>query len=182
MNTYHAASWSDPYSSSDEEEICRYSRPWKNWDIFSFQELCTDPCDIGLCVIMLKHDVMEADEWHDNGPQKLVTVSLCIQIAKLIKCNCVRCLPAHTITPAPPWGISKPLSHMTPYTLSGQDPGEDNEHADLTVSDSLCRNSSVVQTHSFIRRLSGWSQMNLQVKRLAWLHVVCGCEPAGQIL
>ena len=25
MNTYHAASWSDPYSSSDEEEeICRY--------------------------------------------------------------------------------------------------------------------------------------------------------------
>ena len=24
MNTYHAASWSDPYSSSDEEEeICR---------------------------------------------------------------------------------------------------------------------------------------------------------------
>ena len=25
MNTYHAASWSDPYSSSDEEEICRYN-------------------------------------------------------------------------------------------------------------------------------------------------------------
>ena len=26
MNTYHAASWSDPYSSSDEEEICCYTR------------------------------------------------------------------------------------------------------------------------------------------------------------
>ena len=25
MNTYHAASWSDPYSSSDEEEICLYT-------------------------------------------------------------------------------------------------------------------------------------------------------------
>ena len=27
------------------------------------------------------HEVMVADEWHDNGPQDLVTVSLCIQIA-----------------------------------------------------------------------------------------------------
>ena len=30
---------------------------------------------------MLKHELMAADEWHDNGPQDLVTVSLCIQIA-----------------------------------------------------------------------------------------------------
>jgi hypothetical protein len=30
---------------------------------------------------MLKHEVMVADEWHDNGPQDLVTLSLCIQIA-----------------------------------------------------------------------------------------------------
>ena len=30
---------------------------------------------------MLKHELMVADEWHDNGPQDLVTVSLCIQIA-----------------------------------------------------------------------------------------------------
>ena len=56
-------------------------RPWKNWDIFSFQELCTDPCDMVPCIIMLKYKVMAADEWHDNGPQELVTVSLCIQIA-----------------------------------------------------------------------------------------------------
>ena len=33
------------------------------------------------CIIMLKHEVMAVDEWHDNGPQDLVTVSLCIQIA-----------------------------------------------------------------------------------------------------
>jgi hypothetical protein len=31
-------------------------RPWKSWDIFSFQELCTDPCNMGLCIIMLKHE------------------------------------------------------------------------------------------------------------------------------
>ena len=41
----------------------------------SGKELCTDPCDIGVCIIMLKHEVMEADEWHDNGPQDLVTLS-----------------------------------------------------------------------------------------------------------
>jgi hypothetical protein len=49
--------------------------------MFSFQELFTDPSDIGPCIIMLKHEVMEADERHDNGPQDLVTVSLCIEIA-----------------------------------------------------------------------------------------------------
>ena len=51
------------------------------YKMFCFQEFCIDPCDMGLCIIMLKHEVMAADEWHDNGPQYLVTVSLCIQIA-----------------------------------------------------------------------------------------------------
>ena len=52
-----------------------------NWDMFSFQELCTDPCDMGPYTIMLKREVMAADEGHDTGPQDLVTISLCIQIA-----------------------------------------------------------------------------------------------------
>ena len=43
----------------------------------SFQELCTDPCDMGPCIIMLKHEVMAADELHDNGPQDLVRISAC---------------------------------------------------------------------------------------------------------
>ena len=47
-------------------------------DICSFQELCTDPCDEGLWIIMLKHEVMAAVEWHDNGPQDLDRVTLCI--------------------------------------------------------------------------------------------------------
>ncbi len=37
--------------------------PCKNWDVFSFQELCTDPCNMGLCIIMLQHEVMDVDEW-----------------------------------------------------------------------------------------------------------------------
>ncbi len=49
--------------------------------MFSFQELCTDPHIMGPCIIMLQHEVMVVDEWHNNGPQDLVTVSLCIQNA-----------------------------------------------------------------------------------------------------
>jgi hypothetical protein len=30
---------------------------------------------------MVKHEVIAADEWHDNGPQDLIMVSLYIQIA-----------------------------------------------------------------------------------------------------
>ena len=29
---------------------------------------------------MLKHEVLAADEWHNNGPQDLIMESLCIQI------------------------------------------------------------------------------------------------------
>jgi hypothetical protein len=49
--------------------------------MFSFQELCIDPCDMGLCIIILKHEVMAADEWRNNGPQDIVMVSLCIETA-----------------------------------------------------------------------------------------------------
>ncbi len=36
---------------------------------------------MGPCIIMLQHEVMVVDEWHNNWPQDLVTVSLCIQNA-----------------------------------------------------------------------------------------------------
>ena len=56
-----------------------YASHGRTGDIVSFQELCTDPCDMWLCIIILKYEVMVADEWHDYGPQDLVvTVSLCI--------------------------------------------------------------------------------------------------------
>ena len=44
--------------------------------MLSFQEWCTDPCDMGLCIIMLKHEVM-VDERHKKkkiGPKNLIMV------------------------------------------------------------------------------------------------------------
>jgi len=60
-------------------------RPSKNWDVFTFQ-LCTDPCNMGLCIIMLQHEVMVMDERHNNGPQ-----DLCAFKMPSLKCTCVCC-------------------------------------------------------------------------------------------
>ncbi len=101
--------------------------PCKNWDVFSFQELCTDPYNMGPCIIILQHEVMVVDEWHYNGPQDLVTVSLCIQnvINKMHLCSLSITYACPYHNPTTTMGhsihnvdISKPLTHMTPYTLS----------------------------------------------------------------
>ncbi len=44
-------------------------------------KLCREFLRNGPCIIMLQHEVMVVGEWHNNGPQDLVTVSLCIQNA-----------------------------------------------------------------------------------------------------
>ena len=75
---------------------------------------------------MLKHKVMAVDEWHDNAPQDLVTVSLCIQIAidqmQLGSLSVVYACTYHN--PIATMGsfvhnveISKSLTHTTPYTV-----------------------------------------------------------------
>ncbi len=101
--------------------------PCKNWDVLRFQELCTDPCNMGPCIIMLQHEVMVVDEWHNNGPQDLVTVSLCIQnaINKLHLCSLSITYACPYHNPTATMGhlihnvdLSKPLTHTTPYTLS----------------------------------------------------------------
>ena len=51
-------------------------RPWKNWDIFSFEELGTDLFDMWQCIIMLKHEVISSRY-------------LCAFKWPSIKCNCV---------------------------------------------------------------------------------------------
>ncbi len=101
--------------------------PCKNLDVFSFQELCTDPCNMGPCIIILQHEVMVVDEWHNNGPEDLVTESLCIQnaINKMHLCSLSITYACPYHNPTATMGhsihnvdIRKPLTHTTPYTLS----------------------------------------------------------------
>ena len=72
---------------------------------------------------MLKHEVMAADEWHYNGPQDLVIVSLFFQIAidKMQLCSlsvanaCPYQYPTATMGDV---DISNPLTHTSPYMWS----------------------------------------------------------------
>ena len=48
---------------------------------FSDSRNCVHLLPTWLCIIMLKYELMVEDEWHDNGPQDLVTISLFLQIA-----------------------------------------------------------------------------------------------------
>ncbi len=82
-------------------------------------------CPVSM-LAMLQHEVMVVDEWQNNGPQDLVTVSLCIQnaINKMHLCSLsitYACL-YHNPTATMSHSIhnvdnSKPLTHTTPYTL-----------------------------------------------------------------
>jgi hypothetical protein len=81
---------------------------------------------MGQCIIMLKHEVMAANEWPDNGPQDLITVFLCIQIVidkfKLCSLSEAYACPYHNPTttmghPVHNVDINKPLAHTTPCHL-----------------------------------------------------------------
>ncbi len=79
----HAFVYTDPEHPKHAQWVtCPVSMlAMQEFKMFSFQELCTDPHIMGLCIIMLQHEVMVVDEWHNNGPQDLVTISLCNQNA-----------------------------------------------------------------------------------------------------
>ncbi len=98
-------------------------RPCNNWDVFSFQELCTDSCNMGPCIIMLQHEVMFVDEWHNNGSEYLVTGSLCIQnaINKMYLCSLSK---THSTTPPPPWP-----TRSTTLTAANRSPTWHHTHA-----------------------------------------------------
>ena len=69
------------------------------------------------------HEVMAADEWHDNGPQDLAMVSLCIQMTfykmQLYSLSVAYACPYHNPTATMGHSvhnlnICKPLAHTTP--------------------------------------------------------------------
>jgi hypothetical protein len=77
---------------------------------------------MGLCIIMLKHGVIVVDEWHDNGPQDILMVSLCIEIAinKMQLCSLSVAYACRYNNPTATMGhsvhdvdIRKPLAHTT---------------------------------------------------------------------
>ncbi len=98
---------------------------------------------MGPCIIMLQHEVMVVDEWHNNGPQDLVTVSLCIQnaINKTHLCSLSINLPAHTITPPPPWA-----TWSTTLTSANRSPTQRHKRCPPSALYSENRDSSVKRT------------------------------------
>lgn len=83
--------------------------------IFRSQELCTDPCNIGLCNIMLQHEVVvgqRAWQWSSECHHGIS-----------VHPNCVFCpllMPVHTITQLSPLGTMLTLAKNSPYTMSMQ--------------------------------------------------------------
>lgn len=52
--------------------VCWVCCPYKNWHVLIFQKLWRDPCNVGLCNIMVQHEIMIVDELHNDGPQNLM--------------------------------------------------------------------------------------------------------------
>lgn len=89
-------------------------------DGFSFQKLRTDSWNMGSCIVMLQHEVLVMNEWHNK--QDLVTVSLRIQDAIQKRQLCL--LSIKYAYPKPHWHHGPVKSHhwhqqthMRSYTI-----------------------------------------------------------------
>ncbi len=114
----------------------------------------------GPCISMLQHKVMVVDEWHNNGPQDLVMVSLCIQnaINKMHLCSL-------SIT----------------YTCPNQNPTTTMGHSIHNID--VCK-PYAMYANRLLQQLSGWlvsddlggEDAECGGPGLVWLHGICVCE------
>ena len=79
----HAVVYADPEHPKHAQWVtCPVSMlAMQELGCFQFPGIVYRSLQHGPCIIMLQHEVMVVDEWHNNGPQDLVTVSLCIHNA-----------------------------------------------------------------------------------------------------
>ncbi|XP_048036055.1 complement C1q-like protein 4 [Megalobrama amblycephala] len=105
---------------------------------------------------------MVVDEWHNNGPQDLVTVSQCIQnpINKMHLCllSITYACPYHNPTATMGLSIhnadiSKPLTHKAQYTLSALY----SENRDSFVKRTPLQNREIAFSASLMQSGSGYT-------------------------
>ncbi len=121
--------------------------PCKNWDVFSFLELCTNPFNMGPCIIMLQHELMVVDEWHNNGisgSQDQWNPGFICEENTSPKCQ----TPSNVSIC--PLGYDDKLQ-------SGRDPYEDDKHADELPWDGFWQ---------FVKKFFGYANRLLQ--QLSW--------------
>ena len=119
-------------------------RMCKDCDVFSFQLLCTDPCNMEPHIIMLQHEWMVVEEWH-YGPQDLIMVySICGFKLTSMWSTCVSCLeliPGYTLTPSSPWGAL-----FTTLTLANSSPRKRHTCCQPAARCSVNQDSSMKRT------------------------------------
>ncbi len=142
------------------------------------------------------------DEWHNNGPRDLVTVSLCIQnaINKMHLCSLsiAYAWPYHNPTATMGHSIHKiepdaiecehlPIQSVTTMNCSQLKTPMKTTSMQMsfpeTVSDSFV-NKCFGYANRLLQQLSGWpvsddlggEDAGCGGPGLVWLHVVCGCE------
>ncbi len=143
---------------------------------------------------------MFVDEWHNNGPQDLVTVSLCIQnaINKMHLCSLSITYACPYHNPTATMGhsihnidISKPLTHTTPYTLSAicpvqWKPGfihEENTSpkCQTSLNVSICPFKSVTTTNcsqvETLMRTTSSRWASLRRFLTVWAEILWLCKP-----